>query len=194
MPVIIKRYRNRKLYNTQTKRYITLEEIENLIKQQENIQVIENDSGNDITATTLSQIIFDLEKNQTGVLPLNLLFSLVQSGGKRFDEIRRSIFTSLNFAHHFEAELGRRLNLLIASGNIPQDEGKVLFEKLVSVESKQDSLVDTMEGKISDFLRDRQIPTREDLQLLINRIDDLSQMIDGFQATKADEEETEGNT
>ena len=43
MTIVIKRYRNRKLYNTQTKRYITLEEIETLIKEQQDITVIEND-------------------------------------------------------------------------------------------------------------------------------------------------------
>lgn len=122
MPLIIKRYRNRKLYNTQSKRYITLEEIEQIIKQQEEIKVIDNDSGNDITATTLAQIIFDLEKNNTGVLPVDLLFSLVQSGGKRIDEIQRNIFTSLNFARHFDSEIDRRVKVLIENGEMSKAE------------------------------------------------------------------------
>ena len=133
MPVIIKRYRNRKLYNTQLKRYITLDEIEGLIKQQEAVKVIENDSGNDITATTLSQIIFEHEKNQTGLLPINLLTSLVQSGGKRMEEIRRNIFNSLTLAHHFDAEIERRVDLLISRGEMSQEEGAQLLLRLLSV-------------------------------------------------------------
>jgi polyhydroxyalkanoate synthesis repressor PhaR len=100
MPIIIKRYQNRKLYNTQSKQYITLEEIEDLIKNELEIKVIDNRTGNDITAITLSQIIFEFEKNRSGFLPVKLLVSLIQSGGNRIDEIRRSIIEALSVYHH----------------------------------------------------------------------------------------------
>lgn len=178
MPLIIKRYRNRKLYNTQSKRYITLEEIEEIIKQQQEIKVIDNDSGNDITATTLTQIIFDLEKNKTGVLPVGLLFSLVQSGGKRIEEIRRNIFTSLNFTHHFDDEIQRRINLLIENNELTKAEGDQLIEKLHTVGFKQENLFENVEGKILEFLKDREIPTRDDYRTLMSRIDSLSQKLE----------------
>jgi polyhydroxyalkanoate synthesis repressor PhaR len=178
MPIIIKRYRNRKLYNTQSKRYITLEEIEEIIKQQQEIKVIDNDSGNDITATTLSQIIFELEKNQTGVLPVNLLFSLVQSGGKRIDEIRRNIFTSLNFAYHFDSEIERRVKILIESGELSEQDGNQFLDKLLSVGFKQEKFIENIEGKIVEFLKGRDIPTRDDFITLLNRIDTLSEKVE----------------
>jgi polyhydroxyalkanoate synthesis repressor PhaR len=178
MPIIIKRYRNRKLYNTQSKRYITLEEIEQIIKDQEEIKVIDNDSGNDITATTLTQIIFDLEKNKTGVLPVDLLFSLVQSGGKRIDEIRHNIFTSLNFTHHFDLEVSRRIKLLIDNGELSRLEGDRLIDKLLSIDFKQDSVIENIEGKIFEFLKNREIPTRDDYKTLMNRIDSLFQKVE----------------
>ena len=129
MPVIIKRYRNRKLYNTQSKCYITLEEIEDLIKRNEEVKVIDNVTENDITSSTLSQIIFGLEKNQSGVLPISLLISLVQSGGKRLDEIRRNIFNSLTLAHHFDVEIERRVNILISNGEIDQEAGNQVLRQ-----------------------------------------------------------------
>jgi polyhydroxyalkanoate synthesis repressor PhaR len=174
MPLIIKRYRNRKLYNTQSKRYITLEEIEEIIKQQHEIKVIDNDSGNDITATTLTQIIFDLEKNKTGVLPVDLLFSLVQSGGKRIDEIRRNIFTSLDFSHHFDIEIERRVRLLVGNSELTKAEGVQILDKLLSVGFKQENLIESVEGKIIELLKNREIPTRDDYTTLMNRIDSLS--------------------
>jgi polyhydroxyalkanoate synthesis repressor PhaR len=180
MPIIIKRYRNRKLYNTQSKRYITLDEIEQIIKQQQEITVIDNDTGNDITATTLSQIIFELEKNQTGVLPVNLLFSLAQSGGKRIDEIRRNIFTSLNFAHHFEIEIDRRVRILIENGELSQQEGNQFLDKMLSIGFKQEKFIENVEEKIVEFLKDRDIPTRDDYITLIDRIDTLSKKMDGL--------------
>jgi polyhydroxyalkanoate synthesis repressor PhaR len=190
MPLIIKRYRNRKLYNTQSKRYITLEEIEQIIKQLEEIKVIDNDSGNDITATTLAQIIFDLEKNKTGVLPVDLLFSLVQSGGKRIDEIRRNIFTSLNFTRHFDSEIDRRVKLLIENGEISKAEGSHLLKILLSIGFKQDRLIDNVEGKIVDFLKDREIPTRDDYKTLMNRIDTLSKKLEELSIEDAIEKGT----
>jgi polyhydroxyalkanoate synthesis repressor PhaR len=178
MPIIIKRYRNRKLYNTESKRYITLDEIEEIIKNEHDIKVIDNDSGSDITAATLSQIIFGLEKNQTGVLPVNLLFSLVQSGGKRIEEIRRNIFTSMNFEHHFDVEIERRIKILIESGDISEDDGRQLLEKMLTVGYKPEKITENVEGKITEFLIDRGIPTRDDFITLINRIDILSKQVE----------------
>ncbi len=178
MPIIIKRYRNRKLYSTRSKRYITLEEIEELIKNQEEIKVIDNDSGNDITATTLSQIIFEIEKNQTGVLPVSLLFSLVQSGGKRIDVIRRNIFSTLNIAHHYNVEIERRMRVLIEKGELTKEAGDQLLYKLVSVGYKQENIIDNVEDRIQGFLRAQQIPTKEEIQTLMDKIDKLSRKVE----------------
>jgi len=185
MPVIIKRYRNRKLYNTQSKRYITLEEIEELIKEHEEVQVIDNPTGNDITAITLSQIIFELEKNQAGFLPVNLLISLVQSGGNRIEEIRRNIFNSLNLAHHYDVEIERRVNLLIGSREFSQEAGTKLLGKLLSVSSKNEDFQENVEGRILEFLRQRQIPTKNDFQTLIQKIETLSKRVEDFSNDEA---------
>ena len=55
---IIKRYQNRKLYDTQQSCYVTLDDIANKIRSSEDVMVIDNKSKNDITAATLTQIIF----------------------------------------------------------------------------------------------------------------------------------------
>ncbi len=180
MPVVIKRYRNRKLYNTHSKRYITLEEIEELIKEQVEIKVIDNTTGEDITSTTLSQIIFELEKNRSGFLPLSLLFSLVQSSGSRIEDLRRNIFNSLNLAHHYDVEIEHRVNQLIETGEFNQEEGHRLLEKLLSVSSRRVDLVENIEGRIVDFLRQRQIPTSNDLNTLSQKIDTLAKRLEEF--------------
>ena len=77
MAVLIKRYENRKLYNTQTSRYITLKGISELLEDDEEVQVIDNESGEDITSVTLSQILVDTERSNRAV-PGNLLSELVQ--------------------------------------------------------------------------------------------------------------------
>ena len=133
MPVVIKRYQNRKLYNTQSKCHITLAGIEGLIKEGKEIKVIDNLSGDDITAVTLSQVIFEQEKNHSGFLPINLLISLVQSGGNRIEDIRHNIFNSLSLSHHYDVEIERRVNLLIESGEVTEQEGNQLLRKLLAL-------------------------------------------------------------
>ena len=59
---IIKRYQNRKLYDTQQSCYVTLDDIAKMIRTNEEVMVIDNKSKNDITAATLTQIIFEAEK------------------------------------------------------------------------------------------------------------------------------------
>jgi polyhydroxyalkanoate synthesis repressor PhaR len=185
MPIIIKRYRNRKLYNTDTKRYITLEQIEELIKTLKEVQVIDNDTGDDITAATLSQIIFELEKNQSGFLPLNLLFSLVQSGGNRIDDLRRNVFNSLNLAHHYDVEIERRINQLIDNAELSSDEGALLLKKLLSVSSRREDMLDTIEASIADFMKQRQILTKNDLRALLNKIEDLTKRVEELSGSQA---------
>jgi polyhydroxyalkanoate synthesis repressor PhaR len=178
MAIIIKRYRNRKLYNTQSKRYITLEEIEGLLKEHEDIKVIENDTGNDITAATLSQIIFEIEKNKSGVFPIDFLQNLVRSSEKRFDNIRRGFFTSLDTPSNFDFEPERRIGKLVADGDLSTLEGSQILQKLISLSPKQENIFDYFDSKVKLFIKDQQLPTREELYALMERLDELSQMVD----------------
>lgn len=79
---IIKRYQNRKLYDTTDSCYVTLEDIGELVRQGEDVQVIDNTSKEDLTSVTLSQIIFEEEKKQKSALPLATLTNLVRSSGE----------------------------------------------------------------------------------------------------------------
>jgi polyhydroxyalkanoate synthesis repressor PhaR len=80
MAILIKRYANRKLYNTESSRYITLKGIADLLEADQEVKVIDNESGEDITSVTLSQILVDTERDGRTV-PGNLLSELFQRGG-----------------------------------------------------------------------------------------------------------------
>ena len=81
MTILIKRYANRKLYNTQTSRYITLKGIAELIEANEDVRVIDNETGEDITSVALSQILVDSEREGRTV-SRTLLSDLIQRGGR----------------------------------------------------------------------------------------------------------------
>lgn len=74
---IVKRYANRKLYDTERSCYVTLEDISIMIKEAAEVKVIDNKSGEDLTTVTLAQIIFETEKKK-GFMPLTLLRTLIQ--------------------------------------------------------------------------------------------------------------------
>lgn len=79
---IIKRYANRKLYDTQHSRYVTLDQISEMIRDGDDVKIIDNKSKEDLTSVTLAQIIFEEEKKQKSFLPLQAMRNIIQSGGE----------------------------------------------------------------------------------------------------------------
>src|SRR6185436_11661007 len=75
---VVKRYANRKLYDTQRSRYVTLEQIADMIRAGEDVKIVDNNSKEDLTAITLAQIIFEEEK-KSSFLPLSALRNIIQS-------------------------------------------------------------------------------------------------------------------
>lgn len=80
-PRIIKRYANRKLYDTQHSRYVTLDQISEMIRTGDEVKIIDNKSKEDLTSVTLAQIIFEEEKKQKSFLPLQAMRNIIQTGG-----------------------------------------------------------------------------------------------------------------
>ena len=91
---VVKRYANRKLYDTQDSRYVTLEQISEMIREGENVKVVDNNSKEDLTSVTLAQIIFEEEKKQRSFLPLAALRNIIQSGGESLHELMNQISES----------------------------------------------------------------------------------------------------
>ena len=78
-PLLIKRYASRRLYNTETSDYVTLEDISEFIRDGREVQIIDLKSGDDLTRQYLLQIIAEHESRGENVLPINVLTDLVRS-------------------------------------------------------------------------------------------------------------------
>ncbi|MFM8313266.1 MAG: polyhydroxyalkanoate synthesis regulator DNA-binding domain-containing protein, partial [Deltaproteobacteria bacterium] len=81
---IIKRYQNRKLYDTDASCYVTLDEIAEMIQQGEEVTVVDNRNQKDITASTLTQIIFEKQKRSETPVPISTLRHIIQTGDGSF--------------------------------------------------------------------------------------------------------------
>lgn len=85
---IVKRYANRKLYDTERSCYVTLDDIAIMIRAGDEVRVIDNKSGEDLTSVTLAQIIFETEKKNS-FMPLSLLRGLIQDSGEAVGDFAR---------------------------------------------------------------------------------------------------------
>ena len=95
MAYVIKRYSNRKLYDTQESRYVTLEELEELIRAGREISVVDVSTGEDLTSVTLAQIILENERNHRATLPTAFLHQLIKHGEAWQDFVQKSLHSSL---------------------------------------------------------------------------------------------------
>ncbi len=94
----IKKYPNRRLYNTASGSYITLEDLANLIKTNHNIIVTDAKSGHDITKAILIQIVLELQNKGHDLLPLSLLKQIIKAHNHHFGKVLSEYLTlSIDF-------------------------------------------------------------------------------------------------
>jgi|BEDMetMinimDraft_2_1075160.scaffolds.fasta_scaffold01076_4 polyhydroxyalkanoate synthesis repressor PhaR len=146
---IIRKYSNRKLYDTLSKRYVTLQDIARLIRKGYTITVIEKDTGKDITSLILSQVLTTEEKK--GSLTDNLneanIVGLLQQRGSALLEYLKKSF-----------------NLPVEILTNPGKSGQVLNQLTTEA--------------ISQALEHLNIATREDLNRLAAKVEELSRRIE----------------
>ena len=80
-PITIKKYANRRLYNTATSKYVTLDDLAVMVKAGDDFVVVDAKSGDDITRPVLTQIIFEEEAKGDNLLPVSFLRQLIQFYG-----------------------------------------------------------------------------------------------------------------
>jgi polyhydroxyalkanoate synthesis repressor PhaR len=86
-PVIIKKYANRRLYNTASSAYVTLEDLAAMVKQGTDFTVHDAKTGEDITRSVLTQIIFEQESKGHNLLPINFLRQLIRFYGDQMQAL-----------------------------------------------------------------------------------------------------------
>src|SRR6476620_7094111 len=120
-PVIIKKYANRRLYNTGTSTYVTLEDLSEMVKRGEEFSVQDARSGDDITHSVLTQIIFELEnRDGQNMLPIPFLRQLISYYGDQMQMVVPSFLEQSMLAFSKEHERFRE-QMKSAFGKAPMD-------------------------------------------------------------------------
>jgi len=157
MAVLIKRYANRKLYNTETSRYITLKGIADLLENEKEVKVIDNETGEDITSVTLSQILVDTERGGRAV-PGNLVSELFQKGGDAlYGALRKSVDDTREGVEEFQRNMRKMLG---------QDEDHPDW-----VAFSPPDLEKVVQRTMERVMKALDIPSRAEIQALSDRLD-----------------------
>ena len=114
---VIKRYANRKLYDTQHSRYVTLDQISEMIREGDDVKIIDNKSKEDLTSVTLAQIIFEEEKKQKSFLPLQAMRNIIQTGGESINQL-------VSQAQHRIGEAQRKVTDILPNSGDSGGEGE----------------------------------------------------------------------
>lgn len=168
MAVLIKRYANRKLYNTESSRYITLKGISELVRDGRDIRVIDNESGQDITPIILSQILVDDQKQKQdsrsgSAVPGQVLSELIQRGG---DALYGAIRRSVGDVQGNLSDVGANVRRWIRA---PRD-----------IETSD--ITRAVHQAVERVLRVMDLPTRGDLEAFNKNLERLSTAIESFEA------------
>jgi polyhydroxyalkanoate synthesis repressor PhaR len=162
MAYVIKRYSNRKLYDTQESRYVTLEEIEEMIRAGREISVVDAASGEDLTSVTLTQIILENERTRRASLPAAFLHQLIKHGESWQDFVQKSMRSSLEGMISSQRDMER----IFRDWSLRAGWGAMGATPAAAAEPKRDGAADDAEKLREEVtaLRDRLRSLEERLQ------------------------------
>ncbi|MCB0007223.1 MAG: hypothetical protein KDE04_12235 [Anaerolineales bacterium] len=187
--LVIKRYPNRKLYDTEAKKYITLDGIAQLIRDGQEVQILDHSTGEDLTTLTLTQIIFEQEKKKSGFLPRPVLTGLIQAGGDTLSSLRRNLMSPLDVLRHVDEEIRTRISSLIRTGEISEEQGGFLLQKLLESRRNNTTVEAPPEDEIERILSQRGVPSSEDMQQISEQLDALAAKLDELSGAHSNGEE-----
>jgi len=179
----IKRYANRKLYDTTDKKYITLTQLTVMIKEGVEISVVDNKTGEDITASVLAKMIAHSETEAGDNLSASALMRLIRKGGdtvadyaKKYTSIWQS---ALSLA---EDETDKLVNKLVKDRELSESEGRSLKKEVISYTENLKSWIGaTIDKRIKEMLDLMNLADRRQVVQLTDAIDALSEKVEALE-------------
>jgi len=177
---LIKKYPNRKFYDTVGKRYVSLSGISSLVRDGQEVQVVDNKTGDDITTLVLSQVLRD-QHRRGSLLPRSLLAALVTRGAGSLKQLRHSLRTSLQALQALEEDAHERIDTLASRGEITLTEAQELREEMAArARDRQAAAEERIAQEIQDSLVRLDVPTQTELVGLRSQLDQIEAKVDSL--------------
>lgn len=187
----IKKYSNGKLYDTEEKKYITEERLVELVKSGEEVSILDNKTGENLTANILSQLSTTETEEDENKEKFSFMFRSLRKGGetmvdwsKKYISIWQNVFTMA------EDEIDKLVNMLIKNKEITETEGRKLKEEIVEhADSFKTWLVNKIDFRINEIMGKLNLATKEQVIGLTNILEELNSKIDRLNELQAQNKE-----
>ena len=176
----IKRYANRKLYDTEDSHYVSLHDILDLVRRGEDIDVVDSRTGEDLTSVTLAQAMAEEEKAEGSGLPLETFKELIKRGSESLDEIlRKSRLAGKGAMQMAEESAEKYYKKLVDHGEMSEDEARSDLRTLSKVvRNRRRSLETGVDERIRAFVEAMQLPSRSDIDKISRKVDSIVEKLD----------------
>ena len=186
----IKKYANRKLYDTTDKKYISRTRLSELIKQGEDIIIIDNETGEDLTASIVSSLIATTRGKAGGTVSSGVLIQLFRKGGNALtDYAKRYVsFWQRSFTMA-EDEIDDMVKKLVKSKEISTSEGTRLKREIMGfTTSLKEWISEAIDKRLKEVLAATHLATKNQVSELNERIHTLEKKLEKFEEIQAKEE------
>lgn len=190
--MIIKRYRNRRLYDTEAKHFIVLADLERMVRQNRQFTVVDSDSGDDITLSVLTAVIGEQAGGwRNGAQSKAMLRAVIKLGGRKSMSIlKNTVLAGIGFVSLTKKKAEALIDTLVKSGELSKSEKKEAVMELLAKAEK--SAKDTGKKLSEEF--DKGLETfnwarKSEFDKLAKKVDRLTRKINKLD--KAAEENTD---
>jgi len=176
---LIKKYANRKLYDTKDKRYLTMDRLSELIKSGEEVSIVDNETGDDLTSSIVSQLLAREDSDADKAVPSRVLMQMLRKGrgtlfgyGKKYVSLWQSALTMS------KDEIEKLVNSLVHDKEISESEGKNLKNEILGFANNLKSwIIDNIDQKVSEGLKVMNLSSKDQVNELTKRVDALTKKV-----------------
>ncbi len=183
----IKKYANRKMYDTVRKRYVSLDQLARLIQEGEEVVVEENETGEDITGSVVSQILAREKKTGDEAAPVSTLIGLLRKGrGTMAGYARRSTEMLQGAVTLAEDEIDKLVGGLVKNEEISESEGSRLkSEMLGRADNFRKWVGEKVDQRVNEALSMMNLATKDQVTRLNDQITALSKTVERLEKVRA---------
>jgi polyhydroxyalkanoate synthesis repressor PhaR len=182
----IKKYANRKMYDTTDKRYVSMEQLAELIKSGEEVSIVDNRTGEDLTSAIVSQLIGRQKKDKTKAVSSQILMQLLRKGGgtlsdyaKKYASLWQSAFTMA------EDEVDKLVNLLIKDKELSKSEGSKLKKEIFGyTEALKSWISQRIDKRVNELFGAMNLVTKDQVNDLQAKIEALTRKVERLEAAR----------
>jgi len=183
----IKKYANRKLYDTTDKKYVSLDRLSDLIKAGEEVTIEDNETGEDITAGVVSQLLAREKKDGETDLPVGMLMQLLRKGrgtvagyAKKYAGLWQGAVTMA------EDEIDKLVSILVKDKEISESEGfRLKREMMAYADGFKKWVGDKVDQRVNEVMGVMNLATKDQVVRLTEQIEALTETVERLEAMQA---------